>query len=191
VIVSGRVRFHPALEPFLAPIDSVTPHPENYNNGDVEAIGESIDENGMCEVIKYQVSTGYIIAGTHTWYSLLEHDAEVAPLLPLDVDDLTAKKLMVALNVIARNAKPDNAMLLDTLVEIATRDQLRGTGVDEHHMEALEALAEMRPTFERADWPTLTLRVSPQMMKAFRHATREAETDTDRFELLLRLAGAL
>jgi len=82
-------------------------------------------------------------------------------------------------------------MLLDTLVEIATRDQLRGTGVDEHHMEALEALAEMRPTFERADWPTLTLRVSPQMMKAFRHATREAETDTDRFELLLRLAGAL
>lgn len=191
MITSGRVRFHPSLEPLLRPIDEAQPHPENYNNGDLDAIGESIDDNGMCDVVQVQKSTGYIISGNHTWMTLKERDSELCPMLILDVDDLRAKKIMVAMNVIPRNARPDNAALLDTLVEIATRDELRGTGVSDQHMEALEALAEMRPTFEFHDWPVLSVRISPQMMKAYRQATKEAETDTDRFELLLRLAGAL
>jgi hypothetical protein len=191
VIVSGLVRFHPDLEPLLRPIDSVQPHPENFNNGDLDQIGDSIDQNGMCDVVLAQTSTGYIISGNHTWMSLKERDAEVCPLVMLDVDDMRAKKIMVAMNAIPRRARPDKHSLLRIVNEIAERDTLRGTGVDSYDREALERLAQMTPNFEKADWPMLMIRVSPQMMKAFRHATREADTDTDRFELLLRLADAL
>lgn len=191
MIVSGLVRFHPDLEPLLRPIDSVQPHPENYNNGDLDQIGDSIDQNGMCDVVLAQTSTGYIISGNHTWMSLKERDAEVCPLVMLDVDDMRAKKIMVAMNAIPRRARPDKHSLLRIVNEIAERDTLRGTGVDSYDREALERLAQMTPNFEKADWPMLMIRVSPQMMKAFRHATREADTDTDRFELLLRLADAL
>jgi len=191
MIVSGRVRFHPDLEPLLRPIDSVQPHPENYNNGDLDEIGDSIDENGMCDVVIAQSSTGYIISGNHTWMSLMERDAEVCPIVLLDVDDLRAKKIMVALNAIPRRARPDKAALLRIVTEIEERDTLRGLGVDRYEREALEKLSEMTPSFERADWPMLMIRISPHMMKAFRHATREADTDADRFELLLRLADAL
>jgi hypothetical protein len=191
MIVSGRVRFHPDLEPLLRPIGTILPHPDNYNNGDVDAIGESVDLNGMCDVVLVQASTGYIISGTHTYYALLERDSALCPYVLLDVDDLHAKRIMVAMDAIPRLARPDKAGLLRLVHDIEERDSLRGIGVTTHDREALEKLAEMVPVFERTDWPMLTLRVSPHMLKAFRYATREADTNTDRFELLLRLAGAM
>ena len=39
---SGQVRFHEDLTPLMRDIDSIQPHPENYNNGDTDAIIESI-----------------------------------------------------------------------------------------------------------------------------------------------------
>lgn len=189
MIVSGRVRFHPALEPLLAGIDDCEPHPDNYNNGDVDAIGDSIDENGMCDVVLVQASTGYIISGCHTWYALKERDSLLCPQVWLDVDRVRALKIMAAMNVIPRLAKPDNAKLLENLAEVATHDQIRGSGISEQHLEMLEKIAASPMSFAREDWPMLTFRVSPQMMKAWRDLTHECETDTERFELLLRLAG--
>lgn len=189
MITSGRVRFHDALADLLRPIDEAQPHPENYNNGDLDAIGDSIDENGMCDVILVQASTGYIISGNHTWHALRERDAEVAPYLVLDVGDVEALKIMSAMNVIPRLAKPDNNLLLENLAKILTSSTLRGTGITEKHAETLEQLARMPMSFHREDWPMLTVRISPQMMKGFRDLTSDAETDTERFELLLRLAG--
>ena len=63
MIRSGMVQFHPALEPFLVDIDRVECHPENYNNGDVEAIIASIETDGFYNVIKVQASTGWPQSG--------------------------------------------------------------------------------------------------------------------------------
>lgn len=188
MIVSGQVRFHPDLEPLLRPIADIHPAPWNYNNGDVEAIGESIDDNGMCDIVLVQRSTGDIISGNHTYEALMERDSDLAPMVLLDVDDTRAKKIAVAMNVIPRRARPDNALLLDILDDLP---DLRGTGVTKPHREALEKLAEMVPTYHKADWPWISVQIHPRLYKAYRHATREADTDADRIELLLRLAGAL
>ena len=189
MIVSGRVRYHDALRPLMRDISTIQPHPENYNNGDLEEIGASIDENGMCEVIKVQASTGYIISGNHTYFTLLERDATEAPCIDLHVSDTRAKKLMIALNAIPRLAKPDNSQLLSLVQEIATEDSLRGIGISERQVEVLEHLAEMEPIYPALGWPTLTFQVHPNQVHVFREMTREAETDADKFELLLRLAG--
>jgi hypothetical protein len=80
-------------------------------------------------------------------------------------------------------------MLLENLAKILTTDTLRGTGVSPQHAETLQHLSEMPLAFHRTNWPMLTVQISPQMMKAFRDLTTQADTDTERFELLLRLAG--
>lgn len=187
MIHSGLVRYHDALEPLLIRIDSVTPHPENYNNGDTDAIGESIDENGMVLPIVVQESTGYIISGNHTWMTLMERNATLCPAVVIDVDDEQAIKLMVALNQVPRLARPDKAAMLHLLQTVEAPTV--GTGVDEYAMQALEKMAEMTPLYEDKSWPTYCFRLPPHMIKAFRELTSEAVTDTDRFELLLRLAG--
>ena len=56
------IRFHPDLKALLVPVDEVQPHPNNWNNGDTEAIAESIEVNGMYRPLYAQRSTRYIVA---------------------------------------------------------------------------------------------------------------------------------
>lgn len=187
MIFSGLVRYHDALAPLLEPIDSVCPHPDNPNNGDVDAIGESIDENGMVLPILAQTSTSYILSGNHTWMTLVERQATLCPVVRVDVNDEQAIKLLIGMNQIPRLARPDKAAMLDLLQTVEAPTV--GTGVSDYDLAALEKLAEMTPVYESPSWPVLSFRLPPHMVKAYRHLTREALTDTDRFELLLRLAG--
>lgn len=53
-------------------VDSLQPHPQNANEGDVGAIVESIDENGFFGAVLVQASTGRILAGKHRWASAIE-----------------------------------------------------------------------------------------------------------------------
>ena len=84
---SGLVQFHPALTPLLADIDSVSEHPDNPNNGDLEEIVSSIEINGMYRPIYAQDSTGYILAGNGTWLACKLLEAEVVPIIRHDVSD--------------------------------------------------------------------------------------------------------
>ena len=44
---------------------ALRPHPRNPRRGDVDAIEESIAENGFYGCVVAQRSTGYILAGNH------------------------------------------------------------------------------------------------------------------------------
>jgi ParB-like chromosome segregation protein Spo0J len=184
------VQFYDALEPLMVPIDSIQPHPDNYNNGDVEEIINSIETNGMWEVLKVQKSTGYIAAGNHTWMACKELGAEIIPAALCDMDDMTTKRTMIAHNRTAALAKPDNSGLLKLLDEIAESDNLLGTGWKEHDLENLRLLAEIPlENDEYGTWPTLCFQISPATRKAFFEMTESAQGDRERFELLLKLAG--
>lgn len=191
MIRSGMVQFHTDLEVLLKPIDSVQPHPENYNNGDVEALGESIEVSGMYRPIYAQASTGNIIAGNHTWMACKNLAADQIPVVMLDVDDITAKRIMVADNRIAELARPDNAALVQILNQLNTEDSLMGTGYKNYDLEVLEHLAEIPVEFDEfGQWPTITVQVPPHIRQAYYDMTIAAEgDDRGRFELLLRLAG--
>lgn len=138
MIPSGLVRYHDNLEPLLVDIDTVQQHPRNYNNGDVDRIAESIEVNGMYRPIYAQKSTGLIIAGNHTWIACKQLGAETIPVVWLDVDDATVKRIMVGDNWIASLAIPDQGLLLELLREIDEDNGLVGTGVVDNDLERLQ-----------------------------------------------------
>jgi ParB-like chromosome segregation protein Spo0J len=186
MIRDGLVGYHSDLRPLLQPIDSVTPHPDNPNNGDLEAITQSIQVNGMYRPVFTQAATGRIIAGNHTWTACKELGAQQIPVVALDVDDTTAVRIMLADNQVAHLAQPDPGLLLHLLDNL---DTLHGTGYTDHDLDVLTALAEIPLQPEVATWPLLTFRVPPHVQQAFYDLTDAADSDRDRFELLLRLAG--
>ena len=189
MIHSGLVQYHEDMTGLLMPIDDVTPHPRNYNNGDVEAIAESIEINGMYRPLYVQKSTGYIIAGNHTWTACKMLGATEVPVMMLDVDEPTSLRIMLADNRIASMAMPDNALLLELLDELST-DSLMGTGYKPHDHEVIKKLAEIPNDYDEfATWPTICVQVPPHVRKAYHQMTEAAVGDRERFELLLRLAG--
>jgi hypothetical protein len=189
MIVSGRVRYHDALRPLMFDIDAVAPHPENNNNGDLDAIDHSVETHGMYRPIIVQQSTGYILAGNHTWETVKNRGADICPMVFLDCDDTTALAILLDDNHTARLAKQDLHQTLTILQRLADEGALADTSYTSHDLAVLEELADMPLQFEHAHWPTFAVQVHPRTLKAFYHLTREADTDRDRFEVLLRLSG--
>lgn len=190
MIRSGMVQFHPALEPFLVDIDRVECHPENYNNGDVDAIVASIETDGFYNVIKVQASTGYIVAGNHSWLACKELGAEKIPVVYLDITDEVARRMLIKDNWIASLAKPDNGQMLALIERINTESGLYGTGVQEHDLETLRALTQITNEHDEfGQWPTICVTVPPQTKRAYYEMTESAVGDRERLELLMRLAG--
>lgn len=191
MIRDGDVKYHDALQPLLMPIDAVQPHPDNDNNGDIDAIDLSMEVNGMYRPVMAQKSTGHIVAGNHTWMALAGKGAQQVPVVMLDIDDDTALRILLGDNHIARKAMRDNAATAKILEHLAETEQgFIGSGYVPEDYEVIKALAEMPvQNDEFGTWPTLTFTIHPRIRKAFRDMTKEADTDPDRFELLLRLAG--
>lgn len=190
VIASGGVQFHDSLEVDLVPIDSVTPHPDNYNNGSIEDIMESIEVNGMYRPLYVQKQTGYIFAGNHTWYACKQLGAEVVPVKYIDADDLTILTMLVGDNEIARKALPDTNALLQILETLDSQATLLGSGKKPHDLEVLRNLAKIPVDYDEfAQWPTLMFQVPPHVKRGYMRMTDGAGDDRERFELLLRLAG--
>lgn len=185
------VRYHDALKPLLTDIDAVQPHPDNNNNGDIDAIDLSIEVNGMYRPVMAQRSTGNILAGNHTWMALAGRGAQMVPVIWLDVDDDDALRILLGDNAIAAKAIRDNAATAAILKHLdASERGLVGTGYTVDDMEVIRTLSEMPlETNEFGQWPTLTFTVHPRTRQAFKQMTKEADTDAEAFELLLRLAG--
>ena len=190
MIHSGIVAYHEDLKPLLVDIDSITQHPDNYNNGDIDAITESIEVNGMYRPVYVQKDTGYIVAGNHTWLACKQLGATQIPVVTLDIDENTTRRILLGDNKIAANAMPDPALLLDLLDLVAAEDNLLGTGYKEHDLDVLHHLAEIPVEHDEfAQWPTITVQVPPYVRRAYMTITASAVGDRERFELLLRLAG--
>lgn len=133
------VRFAKALEPFLVPIDSVTPHPDNPNHGNDEVVEESILANGFVTLCTADKNTGHMVAG-HTRLRVLKKlGATHIPLLWEDGwDAMGAKRFLVGDNASAAKAEMDNAALLDLLHELReTEIGLTGTAITEAEFEAM------------------------------------------------------
>lgn len=188
---SGQVQFEDDLKPLMVPIDEVKQHPENANNGDVDALAESIMINGMYRAIYVARDGNEIFAGNTTWQACKELGAEVIPVIWSDGDYLTNVRRMLADNKIAQLARMDEGQLLILLSELESNDSLPGTGYADRDVAQIKKLAEVRPNFETdyTSWPTLCFQVPPHLKSAFYDLTEEAFGDRERLELLLRMAG--
>lgn len=191
MITEGRLLIHDDLEPLLTPVEELAQFPRNPRAGDTEAIAISMQMSGMYRPVYVQRSTGHILAGNHTYAAALSLGASRIPVVWLDVDDMTARRIVLADNRLADLGEYDNSELVHLLGELAQTDrETLGTGYDQTDLEQLRILAEMEPEYDDiASWPTLTLTVPPHLKNAFYEFTQHAHTDQDRLEMLLRSAG--
>jgi len=127
------------------PLDSIQPHPENPNQGDVGAITQSLKHHGQYRAIVVSEATGNIVAGNHTYLAAKANgEAKIlAHLIPgLSLED--EKRIMVADNQYARLATSDDALLVDLLTELAeSQDGLIATGYDGDDLDQL--IADLQP----------------------------------------------
>jgi ParB-like chromosome segregation protein Spo0J len=137
----------------IARVDSLTPHPENPNRGNVGAISESIDANGFYGVVGFQRSTRRIIFGNHRFEAAKQSGAAEIPALDIDVDDDTALRIMLVDNRTATFAENDNEILADILSHLSTTDAaLEGTGFTPEYLDELLAdLGNINQNFDDAD----------------------------------------
>jgi DNA modification methylase len=110
-------------------MNAVRPHPENPNQGDVGAVSLSIDENGFYGRILVQKSTGYIIAGNHRYLAAAAAGATTIPAEVLDIDDATARRILLVDNRARDLASYDESALADLLRrQLDEAGTLAGTG---------------------------------------------------------------
>lgn len=122
----------------IVDIDSIVPSIENVNEGDLGAILQSVDSNGFYGAVVIQASSREIIAGKHRWMALKEKGASEVPVLILNVDDKTARRIRLADNRTNRLGS-DNPQSLAELLESVRSDEgsLIGTGFSDEDLQQL------------------------------------------------------
>lgn len=121
-----------------APTDSLVPHPDNPRKGDVPAIAASIKAHGFYGALVVQQSTGHVLAGNHRLLAAQQVGLPEVPVVWLDCDDTTARRILLVDNRANERATWDFEQLAQVLGELqAEDDDLAGLGWDEHELEAL------------------------------------------------------
>lgn len=127
-----------ARESRLTPLDELTEHPDNANRGDIAVIKESISVNGFYSPVIAQSSTGYIIAGNHRFRAAKELGMTEVPVVWLDVDDVTATRLMLVDNRSTRLGYDDSEALTAALSQLVDSEVgLLGTGFSHKDLQEL------------------------------------------------------
>lgn len=93
--------------------------------------------NGVYRPVIVQKTTGYILAGNHTYRAMRELGETRIPVIYVDVDDDTATRILLADNKTAELAKYDDKALAELLENIPDLD---GTGFDERDLQDLQDL---------------------------------------------------
>lgn len=120
------------------PIDSLTPYPGNPRRGDIDAIASSIELNGLYKPIVVQQSTGTILAGNHTWQAAKRLGHDKIDVVWADVDDATAKRIVLVDNAANDKATYNYGDLYEILESL---EDLSGTGYTADDLEAINARA--------------------------------------------------
>lgn len=134
-----------ALKDRLVPIDSVKPHPKNYNHHRLDKISESLRENGQYRPLVVEHDTGYILAGNGTWRAAKQ----------LGWSEIAADRVVVTSDVAKRILLVDNHAASDDYDEQTVKElldelgDLSGTGIDAEDFASL--LKRLEPDEEDED----------------------------------------
>lgn len=113
----------------LVDVADLAPHPDNPRQGDVEAIAESVDQNGFYGALVAQRSTGHVLAGNHRLLAAQRRGIGRVPVVWVDVDDDRAKRILLADNRTNDLAGYDEQSLAELLQDLSvTEAGLAGTG---------------------------------------------------------------
>lgn len=115
----------------------LTLHPRNPNTGDIGAIAESINANGFAGAILAQQTTGHIVAGNHRYIAAQQLGMTEVPVIWLNITDNQALRLLVADNELTRKGTFHEDQLTMVLAELASHNELEGSGFDGDDLDDL------------------------------------------------------
>lgn len=124
------------VAPVAVPVGDLTPYPGNPRIHNVAAIAESLTANGQYRPIVVQLSTSYVLAGNGTLAAAVSLGWESVHAQYVDVDDTTARRIVLADNRTGQLGGFDVAAL-SLMVE--SLPSLTGTGYAPVDVEDLRA----------------------------------------------------
>ncbi len=124
---------------------NLSPHPDNPREGDIGAIVTSIEANGWFGTIVAQTTTGHVLAGNHRLIAAQHLGMETVPVFWADVDDQTARRILLADNRTADLATYDVNALAELLEQTATAGDLMGTGYEGEDIDMILRQAQNPP----------------------------------------------
>jgi ParB-like chromosome segregation protein Spo0J len=137
----------------LVPVSQLRPHPQNPKRGNKFEVARSIATNGFYGFVGAQASTKYILFGHQRIEAAKLEGASEVPVVWLDVDDDTARRIMLADNRTADLGTYDDELLASVLENIKIDEgQLTGTGYSQEDLDDLYAKIRALPgEFESDD----------------------------------------
>jgi ParB-like chromosome segregation protein Spo0J len=121
------------------PLTSIEPHPANARRGDIDAIADSLNHHGQYKPIVVNKRTNQILAGNHTYKAAKRLRWGKIAVVWVDVDEPTARKILIADNRTNDLAHYDEQALIDLL---ATLPDLDGTGFTPDELNDLDTLLD-------------------------------------------------
>ena len=109
-------------------VDSLVEFPDNPRTSNLDGIKESIKKHGQYRPLTVNKKNNQILTGNHTWLAMKELGIKDCAVMFVDVDDLTAKKIVLVDNRANELATYDKEIMVDLLTEFMELGKLLGTG---------------------------------------------------------------
>ncbi|MEI7780303.1 MAG: ParB N-terminal domain-containing protein [Planctomycetota bacterium] len=178
------------------PIEELFPHPDNPNRGSVDDLADSLSEFGQFRSIVGRPD-GTILAGHHLVQAAKRVGIKTVRVDIIDVDDTTARKIMLADNRLADlGLGPNLDLLLKNLEELG--NDIAGTGFDEDYIRMLEEAVSGPPDLEELIEETdeteskpedfykrLTITIDPRLASKWESIRKLYQDDSTAFASLL------
>jgi site-specific DNA-methyltransferase (adenine-specific) len=182
-------------------VNDLKPHPDNPNRGSVEDLAESLSQFGQFRSIVGRPD-GTILAGHHLVQAAKRIGMKTVRVDIIDVDDIVARKIMLADNRLADlGLGPNLDLLLKNLEELG--NDIAGTGFDEDYIRMLEEAVSGPPDLddliEEADetqskpedfYKRLTITVDPRLATKWEALRKMYDDDNSAFSSLLGIEVA-
>lgn len=183
------------IETAKKPLDSLRPHPENPNRGDVDRIVESLDAFGQYRPIVAN-EQGTILAGHHVFYAARQRGDTDILVTVVDADEADSRRILLADNRLAELGEGPDVDLLLAALESMGDDDFFGTGFDDDYVKALQEAAEGPPSIDdlegeagepqEDDYHTkIILVVNPDVAKLWIEHRKEHVNDTAALHALI------
>jgi ParB-like chromosome segregation protein Spo0J len=121
----------------LVPIDAVTEHPKNPNQGDDRLLERLVRRHGFRGEVEVQAETGYVVAGNTRLRVMRALGAESIPALVRPMTDREARERLLSDNRARDLALYDDRMLVGVLQSISDDGDILGSGYDDSDLARL------------------------------------------------------
>ncbi len=124
------------METQTVSVDKLQEYPGNARKGDIDKIVESLKANGQYKPIVVQKSTNYVLVGNHTLKAIKKLGWDFVDIIELDVDEVAAKRIILADNRTSDVSSYDFTLLNTMLTSLP---DLEGTGYNQINLSELNS----------------------------------------------------